>query len=67
MVAGKPTVEQIMPHFIVFLGESDTILLAHNVPFDLGVLAMALTQLGIVFPPHCLIDTLDIARQLYPT
>jgi hypothetical protein len=41
IVRGKPTVEQIMPHFIDFLGEADTILLAHNALFDLGFLAMA--------------------------
>jgi DNA polymerase-3 subunit epsilon len=32
MVRGKPTVEQIMPHFIEFLSEPDTLLLAHNAP-----------------------------------
>src|SRR5215813_12927643 len=67
MVRGKPTVEQIMPHFMKFLGAPDTILLAHNAPFDLGFLAMALTRLGIACPPHCLFDTLDMARRLYPT
>jgi len=66
MVRGKPTIEQIMPHFIGFLGESDTILLAHNAPFDLSFLAMALTRLGIAFPPHDLFDTLDMTRRLYP-
>jgi DNA polymerase III subunit epsilon len=67
MVRGHPTVEQIMPHFIDFLGGSETILLAHNAPFDLGFLAMALTRLGIAFPLHSLFDTLDFARRLYPT
>jgi DNA polymerase III epsilon subunit family exonuclease len=67
MVHGQPTVEQIMPHFIGFLGESDTLLLAHNAPFDLGFLAMALIRLGIAFPLHDLFDTLDMARRLYPT
>jgi DNA polymerase III epsilon subunit family exonuclease len=66
MLRGKPTVEQIMPQFIEFLGEADTILLAHNAPFDLGFLAMALTRLGIASPLHSLFDTLDMARRLYP-
>jgi len=44
MVRGQPTVDQILPRFIEFLGESDTILLAHNVPFDLSFLAMALIR-----------------------
>ena len=55
-----------MPQFIEFLGESDTILLAHNAPFDLGFLAMALTRLGIAYPPHSVFDTLEMARRLYP-
>jgi DNA polymerase III epsilon subunit family exonuclease len=67
MVRGKPTIDQILPHFIEFLGESDTILLAHNAPFDLGFLAMALTRLRIARPPHSLLDTLDMTHRLYPT
>jgi DNA polymerase III subunit epsilon len=41
MVQGKPTIDQILPQLIEFLGLPDTILLAHNVPFDLSFLAMA--------------------------
>jgi DNA polymerase-3 subunit epsilon len=66
MVRGKPTIEHVLPQFIEFLGHHDTILLAHNAPFDLGFLAMALTRLRIRYPPHYLLDTLDMARQLYP-
>jgi DNA polymerase III epsilon subunit-like protein len=67
MVRGQPTVEQVIPHFVEFLGAPTTILLAHNAPFDLGFLAMALTRLGIAYPLHNVFDTLDIARRLYPT
>jgi DNA polymerase III epsilon subunit len=67
MVRGQPTVEQIMPHFIEFLGAPDTILLAHNASFDLSFLAMALTRLGIASPPHNVFDTLEMTRRLYPT
>jgi DNA polymerase-3 subunit epsilon len=66
MVRGKPTIEHVLPQFIEFLGHHDTILLAHNAPFDLGFLAMALTRLRIIYPPHYLLDTLDMARRLYP-
>jgi hypothetical protein len=52
MVCGKPTIEHVLPQFIKFLGHRDTILLAHNALFDLSFLAMALTRLGITFPPH---------------
>jgi DNA polymerase-3 subunit epsilon len=57
MVRGKPTAEQIMPYFIEFLGAPDTILLAHNTPFDLGFLTMALKRLGVACPPHSVFDT----------
>jgi DNA polymerase III epsilon subunit family exonuclease len=67
MVRGQPTIEQILPSFIEFFGNPDTILLAHNAPFDLGFLAMAVARLGIVFPTHSLFDTLDMTRRLYPT
>src|SRR6266576_5350104 len=67
MVRGQPTIEHILPQFIEFIGHRDTILLAHNAPFDLGFLPMALIRLGIVFLPHYLFDTLDMARRLYPT
>lgn len=47
MVRGKPTIEHVLPQFIELLGHRDTFLLAHNAPFDLGFLAMALPRLGI--------------------
>jgi DNA polymerase III epsilon subunit-like protein len=67
MVRGQPTIEHVLPQFIEFLGESDTILLAHNAPFDLSFLAMSLTRLGIAYPLYSLFATLDISRRLYPT
>jgi DNA polymerase III epsilon subunit family exonuclease len=67
MVRGHLTIGHVLPRFIEFLGTPDTILLAHNAPFDLGFLAMALTRLGIAYPPHYVFDTLDMARRLYPT
>jgi DNA polymerase III subunit epsilon len=67
MVRGQRSIEHVLPGFIEFLGTPDTILLAHNAPFDLGFLAMALARLGMPYPPHRFIDTLDLARRLYPT
>jgi DNA polymerase III epsilon subunit family exonuclease len=67
MVRGQPTVEQVIPHFIEFLGAPDTILLAHNALFDLGFLAVSLIRLGIAYPPHSVFDTVDMTRRLSPT
>jgi len=55
MVRGKPTFEHVLPRFIEFLSESDTIILAHNALFDRGFLAMALTRLGIAYPLYYLL------------
>jgi DNA polymerase III subunit epsilon len=66
MVLGQPTIEHVLPRFIDFLGAPHAILLAHNAPFDLGFLAMALTRLGMACPLQCVFDTLDMTRRLYP-
>jgi DNA polymerase-3 subunit epsilon len=66
MVRGKSTIDQILPQLIEFLGLPDTILLAHNAPFDLGFLGMVPIRIGIANPPHYLLDTLELARRLYP-
>jgi DNA polymerase III epsilon subunit family exonuclease len=67
MVRGKPTIEHVLPQFIEFLGHRDTVLHAHNAPFDLSFLAMSLTRLSLAYPPHNVFDTLDMACRLYPT
>lgn len=62
MVRGKPTVGEIMPKFLEFLGGPATILLAHNASFDMGFLAFAMAKRGIPLPSHRVVDTLDLAR-----
>jgi DNA polymerase III epsilon subunit-like protein len=63
----NPSLTRYCPILFEFLGEFDTILLAHNALFDVGFLAMALTRLGIACPPHYVFDTLDMMHRLYPT
>jgi DNA polymerase III subunit alpha, Gram-positive type len=67
MVRGQPTVAQVLPQFVEFVGNSDATLLAQHIPFDLSFLAMALMRLDIAYPLHTVFDTLDMARRLYPT
>ena len=62
MVRGMPTVPQTLPKFLRFLGGPQTILLAHNAPFDLGFLGFAMTRLAMQFPSNPVIDTLDLSR-----
>jgi DNA polymerase III subunit epsilon len=67
MVRGQPPIDVVLPSLLDFLGTDDSILLAHNAPFDLGFLSMALARLKMTAPPHRLFDTLDLTRRLYPT
>lgn len=62
MVRGMPKVAQVLPGFFEFLGERNTVLLAHNASFDLGFLAMAIGKLNLQPPPHCVLDNVQLAR-----
>lgn len=63
MVQGEPTIVDVLPQFIDFLGDPSTVLLAHNAMFDLSFLGLALTKQGLAFPAHAVIDTLDLAQK----
>jgi DNA polymerase III epsilon subunit-like protein len=66
LIRRSPSSDHVLPRFIDFLSNPDPIVPVHHVLFDLGLLAMALTRLGIAYPPHRLVDTLDLARRLPP-
>jgi DNA polymerase III epsilon subunit family exonuclease len=61
-----PPLEALLPHFLEFLAEKR--LVAHNAPFDWAFLeaAAARSALGEVPPRARWLDTLAIARALYP-
>ncbi len=63
MLAGAPTEEEAMRHFLGFL-EEDRILLGHNIPFDHSFLVQAIRRLGLEEVKFEGIDTLKIARVL---
>lgn len=44
---------------------ADTVLVAHNAPFDLGFLASELQMCGLPLPDNLVVDTLALARQCY--
>lgn len=62
MVQGKPTITQVVPHLLEFIGKS--IIVGHGVGFDIELVANAADRAGI---PHRLrsnpmLDTLRMAR-----
>ncbi|RME45752.1 MAG: WYL domain-containing protein [Caldilineae bacterium] len=63
MVADAPTFDQILPDLLPFLQE--TILVAHNAPFDMGFLQAEFRRAGEPFTPGPILDTLMLARRQY--
>jgi len=70
MLAGQPSIQEALPAFLDF--SADSIILAHNAPFDCGFLNAGLSRLfddGYVqFSqlPNRIADTLSMARQIIP-
>jgi DNA polymerase-3 subunit epsilon len=70
MLAGQPSVQEVLPVFLNF--SADSVILAHNAPFDCGFINVNLLRLyddGYVpFPalPNRVADTLPLARQILP-
>ena len=63
-LADQPPISDVWPHFMNFLGES--VIVAHNAPFDLGFLnaaARACSGQSLAHPHLC---TLKLARRLIP-
>jgi DNA polymerase III subunit epsilon len=63
MLRGQPSVEQVLPRFLEFLGGPESVLLAHNAPFDLGFLSAAWGRLQTQVPKHPVVDTLALSRR----
>ena len=63
MLVGAPTIDQILPSFIDFLGAgNETVLVAHNAPFDMSFMKAAATVHSYQWPDYAVIDTARIAR-----
>ncbi|HEY5847971.1 MAG TPA: DEDD exonuclease domain-containing protein [Microlunatus sp.] len=61
-VAGAPSLRQVLPSYLAFAHE--TVLVAHNAPFDVGFLRRACEALGYPFPRWPVVDTAALARQI---
>ena len=62
MVAGMPTIAEVLPRFVEF--SADSVLVAHNARFDLGFLDYELGMLERRTFPRPALDTLRLARRL---
>jgi len=62
MVEKAPSIAAVLPSFLEFLGNS--VIVGHNVQFDLGFLNAALTRGNYPKPSNKVVDTLALARRL---
>ena len=63
MVVEAPTIGEALFSFLEFSGSpSETVLIAHNAPFDIGFLRAAAEKCGVTWPSFQVIDTAKIAR-----
>ncbi len=63
MVRDAKTIEQVLPEFLEFVG--DSVLVAHNANFDIGFIRNFAKKQGLKFD-NTYIDTLTIARDMFP-
>ena len=64
MVAGKPTIDKILPRFLKFA--KDSVLVAYNAGFDLGFLESAMGKSREILKDYVVIDALALARKFFP-
>ncbi|WP_239254196.1 PolC-type DNA polymerase III [Listeria ilorinensis] len=64
MVKGSDPIEVVLQNFKEWAG--DGIFVAHNASFDMGFINTAFSKAGIPEAENAVIDTLELARFLYP-
>lgn len=63
MVVDAPRIAEVLPSFLEFA--HDTVLVAHNAPFDVGFLKHAARELQIPWPRFRTLDTAVLARRVF--
>lgn len=61
MVIGSPRITEVLPSFLEFA--TDSILVAHNAPFDIGFLKHFCRLLDYDWPAFEVLDTVSVARK----
>ncbi|WP_193556110.1 PolC-type DNA polymerase III [Paenibacillus ginsengarvi] len=64
MVIDAPELEEVLLKFTAFV--EGTVLVAHNARFDMGFMQANLKKLGMAELTNPVLDTLELARQLFP-
>ena len=64
MLEGKPFIEEVLPSFAEFCGNS--LMVAHNAPFDFQFLARAVEDHRSPAPRGLVMDTCQLARRSFP-
>ncbi len=64
-VVKAPTAGPVLAAFLAFCGV-DSVLVAHNAPFDLSFLYCELQRAGLPLPANPVIDTVDLYKRLHP-
>lgn len=62
MVATAPDIALVLPSFLEWA--RDTVLVAHNAPFDVGFLKAVCARLDYEWPGFTVVDTVPLARRL---
>jgi len=65
MVRLAPIIDEVFPTFLEFCGSpNETVIVAHNAPFDLGFLKAAARELEYPWPKYKIVDTVRLARAI---
>lgn len=65
IVREAPTSPEALSRFIEFCG-TESILVAHNAPFDISFIGNELDRAGLPYPLNPVLDTVDIYRRYFP-
>ena len=60
MVGPAPKLPEVLPAFLEWIG--DSVLVAHNAPFDIGFLKSACAKTGHMWPGSRVLDTVTLAK-----
>ncbi len=63
MVRDKPTIKEVLPSFVDFIG--DSVLVAHNASFDTGFIREKMKDLNLELN-NPVLDTLELSRGAFP-